>query len=121
MVKLPNITVKGITQKKFFGFIRKMFGRTYRRFFFYKVIGKYPKTSLVELNDGRAGFVMSVPDLDLDRPQIVVLRSKEGELLTHHDFVDLEIEQDLQISQVLDAQDIFGDDALDVFSNINAV
>ncbi len=86
---------------------------------FLKVMGKYPKSSLVQLNDGRAGFVMSVPEVDLERPQIAVLKNAEGEMLTHHDFVDLFVERDIQIKQVLDAQVVFGDDALDIFSTIN--
>ncbi|MDX2469400.1 MAG: HD domain-containing protein [SAR324 cluster bacterium] len=86
--------------------------------YFQKVIGKYPKSSLVELSDASMGFVMNVPELNLDRPQIVIVKNGAGELLQSNPMIDLEVEQDMSIAKALDATDEFGDDALDIFSNL---
>ena len=85
---------------------------------FYRIIGQYPIGSLVELNDGSLGFVISVPEKDLSRPQIVVVRNAKGEDLTHQHLVDLEDERDISITKDVDHVDIFGDDSMDVFTNL---
>ena len=88
--------------------------------YFQSVIGRYPISSLVQLSDERKAFVMSVPEHDLDRPEVVVVKNAQGEMLTHHDFLDLSVEQDISIAKALDAQDEFGDDALQIFGNLHA-
>ena len=64
------------------------------------------------------GFVMNVPELNLDRPQVVVVKNSAGELLKSNPMIDLEVNQDISIAKALDATDVFGDDALDVFSGL---
>ncbi len=85
---------------------------------FMAVMGKYPISSLVELNDGRQGFVMNVPEMELERPQVVVVKNAKGEFLTHHDFVDLALVREMSITKTLDAQEEYGDVALDIFANL---
>lgn len=88
---------------------------------FVNVLGKYPKSSLVKLSDGQLGFVMNVPQNKklLDRPQIAIVKNAAGEQLTHNDLLDLSVELDLSIDTELDAQDVFGEHALDVFSKLH--
>ncbi len=88
---------------------------------FLQVNGRYPKSSLVELSDDSIGFVMNVPKEDLERPQIVVVRNSAGEDLKNTPLIDLETQKDLSIVKDLDAQDVFGERALDIFLGINAV
>ncbi|MCG8338050.1 MAG: HD domain-containing protein [Proteobacteria bacterium] len=88
---------------------------------FLNVVGLFPKGSLVELNDRSIGFVMSTPRQDLKRPQVAIVRNPAGEDLTHHSLIDLEIEQDMSIINDLDIEETFGQDALNVFSNIRIV
>lgn len=88
---------------------------------FVNVLGKYPKSSLVELSDGQVGFVMNVPHdkTKLDRPQVAIVKNAAGEQLEHNDLLDLTVEQDIKIVTELDAQDVFGEHALDVFSKLH--
>ncbi|MBU3915077.1 hypothetical protein KKA14_06030, partial [bacterium] len=83
-------------------------------------MGLYPKGSLVELTNNALGFVVSVPKNgeDLERPIIAVVRNEYGEDLTHHDLVNLQEEKSLSISKDLDNQEIFGNNALEVFMSI---
>ena len=89
--------------------------------YFVQVMGKYPKSSLVKLSDGQVGFVMNVPrdKTKLDRPQVAIAQNAAGETLEHNDLVDLTVIQDLAIIGELDAQDVFGQHALDVFCKLN--
>lgn len=88
---------------------------------FMMVLGKYPKSSLVKLSDGSAGFVMDVPHDkgQLDRPQVAIALDASGERLTHNDLVDLQVVRDIEIVGELDAQDVFGQHAVDVFKELN--
>ena len=88
---------------------------------FLPIMGRYPKGSLVRLTDSSLGFVMNVPGpgVDLEKPLIAIIRSSQGETLTHHDIVDLAVERDIKISEDMDSQEIFGDKALDVFTSIS--
>jgi HD-GYP domain-containing protein (c-di-GMP phosphodiesterase class II) len=88
---------------------------------FLKVVGLYPKGSLVELNDKSVGFVMNTPKEDLKRPQVAIIRNPAGEDLEHHTWVDLEIEQDVFITKDLDIEEILGQNALNVFTSIQIV
>lgn len=88
---------------------------------FLKVVGLYPKGSLVELNDHTVGFVMNTPQSDLKRPQVAIVRNAAGEDLEHHTLIDLEIERDLSITKDLDIEETFGQDALNVFTSIQIV
>jgi HD-GYP domain-containing protein (c-di-GMP phosphodiesterase class II) len=85
---------------------------------FYQVMGRFPIGSLVQLNDGSQAFVTSVPEQDLNRPQVVIVKNAAGEDLTHQTFADLQVEKDLSIKKGLDNQAVFGEDLLDVFTNL---
>ncbi len=87
---------------------------------FVKVMGLYPIGSLVGLNDKTIGFVMNVPaeEEDMERPLIAVVRNAEGEDLQNHYLVDLLEEQDMLIDSDLDSQEVFGNNALKTFSEI---
>ncbi len=88
---------------------------------FLSVVGLYPKGSLVELNDNSVGFVMGTPKQDLKRPQVAIIKNSAGEDLTHHTLIDLELELDMSIIKDLDIEESFGQDALNVFTNIQIV
>lgn len=88
---------------------------------FLKVVGLFPKGSLVQLDDQSVGFVMSTPEEDLARPQIAIVRNARGEDLEHHTLVDLALEKDLSIKTDLDIEETFGKDALNIFTNIQIV
>jgi putative nucleotidyltransferase with HDIG domain len=87
---------------------------------FVREMGVYPKGSLVQLSDDSIGFVMNVPDenMDLNRPLVAVVRDSRGTDLTHHHLLDLHFEKDISIKQDVDRNDIFGDRAVDVFTHI---
>ena len=85
---------------------------------FVNVMGIYPKGSLVEMSDETIGFVMNVPEEDLERPEVVIFRGGDGKDLERPVLVDLAEEQDLEIEQDLDHYEILGDDAMDIFLQI---
>ncbi len=85
---------------------------------FLSVIGLYPKGSLVELSDKTIGFVTSVPQENLEKPQIAIVRNAEGEDLIQNSIIDLELEEDISIVKDLDIEETFGANALSVFSKI---
>lgn len=85
---------------------------------FMQVMGRYPISSLVQLNDDSLAFVINVPEEDLDRPCVVVVQNADGTEVTHHTLIDLREEQDVSIVKDLDHYEIFGDRALEVFTNI---
>ena len=85
---------------------------------FYQVMGRFPIGSLVQLNDGSQAFVTNVPDRDLSRPQVVIVRNAGGEDLTHQTFADLQVEQDISIKKGLDNHEVYGQDLFDVFTNL---
>ena len=87
---------------------------------FLKIMGMFPKGSLVELSNHSIGFVVSVPVNEGDplRPIIAVVRNEYGEDLEHHELVDLQESLDVSIIRDLDNQEVFGSNALDVFMGI---
>ncbi len=88
---------------------------------FLRVMGRYPKGSAVELNDGSQAFVISVPETDLDRPQVVIVRNAEGEDLKHHTFIDLTVEKDISITKELDNYETFGPEVVDIFTSLQVI
>ena len=64
-------------------------------------------------------FVIATPKEVPVRPQVVVVRSSEGEEITHHSLLDLQDEQDISIAKDVDVNSEFGDKALEVFFSIN--
>ena len=85
---------------------------------FVRSIGIYPKSSLLELSDKTLAFVVSVPKDDLERPQVIVFRDADGNDYEKPFFVDLMVERDLSVKQDLDHQDVLGDAALEIFTNL---
>lgn len=85
---------------------------------FMKVTGLYPIGSLVELSDKTSAFVLNVPEKDLARPRVAVVLDADGKEVKNNTLIDLEDEMDLSIVKDLDHYDIFGDRALEVFTQI---
>ncbi|MBU2514859.1 HD domain-containing protein [bacterium] len=87
---------------------------------FLKVMGLYPKGSVVELSNHSIGFVVSIPrdESDPERPIVAVVRNEYGEDLDHHELVDLQEALDISIAKDLDSLEVFGSNALDVFMGI---
>lgn len=86
---------------------------------FQQVMGLYPRGSFVKLSDGTQGFVMSVPQKEVLRPQVAIVINTDGEELEHHYLIDLAIEKDISISQDIDVREIFQERALEKFTNIS--
>jgi len=85
---------------------------------FVNVMGLYPKGSLVEMSDGTIGFVMNVPEDDLERPEVAIFRDADGNDYDHPSLIDLAENQDLEIEQDLDHYDVLGEDAMEIFLQI---
>lgn len=85
---------------------------------FVSVMGVYPKSSLVELSDKTIGFVMNVPDEDLERPEVVIFRDSEGNDIEKPQLIDLMDEPELEIEQDLDHYEVLGEDAMEIFLQI---
>ncbi|MCP4750287.1 MAG: HD domain-containing protein [Proteobacteria bacterium] len=85
---------------------------------FLLIMGHYPKGSLVQLNDGSLAFVVSVPEKEVLRPQVVRVRTAAGEDLQHHDFIDLQNDLDVSIVKDLDSRSVFEGKALDIIANL---
>ena len=90
---------------------------------FINAIGIYPRGSLVELSNGALAFVVSEPDLegelDLERPQVVVIKTADGkQIYDNHELIDLHIDQSLSIKNGKDSKEVFGKNALEIFTKI---
>lgn len=88
---------------------------------FLKVIGEYPVSSLVELTDKTLAFVVKSSEDNPANPQVVVIQDADGTWRHKHELLDLSDESEINIVRDLDAQDIFGDKALDTFTRIRLV
>lgn len=86
---------------------------------FLAVMGLYPKGSLVQLNDNSLAFVIDISGEDPEKPKVVVVRNAAGEDLKHNNLIDLTEEKDIVIAKDLDCLEVFGDDAIEIFSNID--
>jgi hypothetical protein len=71
------------------------------------------------LSDGTYGFVISVPNKNVLKPQVVVVRNASNQDLTKQYLIDLQIELDITISQDIDVNEIYGDKALEIFTNLS--
>ncbi len=85
---------------------------------FKQIIGLYPIGSLVELNDGSAAYVMNISQENSEKPQVVVVQNAEGKAVENHSLIDLQDEADTTIVKDLDAQEYFGEKALEMFTSI---
>ncbi len=88
---------------------------------FVKIMGRYPKGSAVELNDGSQAFVVSIPDTDLTRPQVVQVKNSKGEDIEHHTLIDLSVEKDMSIVKELDSYESFGENVIDLFVSLQVI
>ena len=90
---------------------------------FLNIMGEYPVGSLVVLSDDSIGFVMTVPGEgeDLTRPRVAVVRNAYGEDFEKHTLIDLQEEQDIFIKNDLDAAEVFGNQALKHFTDLQIV
>ncbi len=85
---------------------------------FVNAIGLYPKGGLVEMSDDTLGFVMNVPEEDLERPEVAIFRDANGENYAQPFLVDLAEEEELEISQDLDHYEVLGEEAIDIFLSL---
>jgi cyclic di-GMP phosphodiesterase len=88
---------------------------------FVKIMGQYPVSTLVELSDGSFAFVLKLSQEDTDKPQVVVVKDAQGVAKEKHEILDLSDEPEITIVKDLDAQDLFGDQALEMFTGIRFV
>ena len=82
------------------------------------VLGLYPLGSLVELSTGQQGFVMNIPEEDVERPLIAVIIDAKGGRITPAEMVDLEKDTEIKITKELDPVEVLGDTALDEFTSL---
>ena len=85
---------------------------------FLEVMGYYPVGSLVELEDGNMGFVLTLPKGDLKKPALAVVRDAQGNLLKEHRVVDLAADSTAKIVKEHDPYEIFGEEALNIFASL---
>jgi HD-GYP domain-containing protein (c-di-GMP phosphodiesterase class II) len=88
--------------------------------FFSQEMGVYPVGSMVELNDGSLGFVVNStePNRRPERPLVAVTRNQSGDDLTHPHLLDLHVERGFRIVRDVDYQSVYGDQAIEVFTNM---
>lgn len=86
---------------------------------FLKTMGIYPRGSLVELSEGSLGFVMNIPESDLERPSVAIVRNPDGGEVGHHTLIDLEEEKEIAIIKDLNPFEVLGEDVLNKFIKIN--
>jgi len=85
---------------------------------FRKALGWHPVGSLVKLNDGSQAFVVERASDKSNRPSVAVTRNSFDEELTHNTFFDLNIEKDIFITKGLDHFEIYGDQAINRFTQL---
>lgn len=76
---------------------------------FLKVMGLYPVGSMVRLSTGDVAFVFKTEDQELERPIVVVTENAQGEPLSANPVLDLQAEQDISITDIVDHYEHFGD------------
>lgn len=83
--------------------------------------GIYPVGSLVRLSTGDLAFVIKNERESLERPVIAIVENSQGELVGHHDLIDLMVQPELDIAEVVDHYkhyDKTEDHALNIFKSI---
>ena len=85
---------------------------------FRETLGWYPVGSLIQLTEGSQAFVIEDNFDNLDRPMVAVTRNSFDEELTHNTFIDLNTEKDIFIEKGLDPFLIYGDQAIDKFTQL---
>ncbi|MBI4084265.1 MAG: HD domain-containing protein [Candidatus Lambdaproteobacteria bacterium] len=85
-------------------------------------MGIYPVGSLVRLSTGELAFVLMIaPREHPDRPIVAAVETPGGELLTHHQPLDLMLHQDISVAEVVDHYEHYklaDDQAYKIFESI---
>ena len=90
--------------------------------YFIRAVGKYPLGSLLRLSNNCLGFVVHIaPAEDPEKPVVVVVENGQGELLSHHQLIDLIVEPDVTVVEVVDHYEYYNeseDQAYNIFRSI---
>ena len=85
-------------------------------------IGRFPLGSLLRLSTGYLAFVIALaPQNQPERPLVATIENPSGELTSHHQVVDLMLEEDISVVEVIDHYEHFSesdDQAYDIFRSI---
>jgi len=81
-------------------------------------LGWYPIGSLVKLNDGSQAFVVERSSERMNRPAVAVTRNSFDEDLTHNTYIDLSVEKDTFITRGLNHFEIYGNQAINRFAQM---
>ncbi|MCZ6730519.1 MAG: HD domain-containing protein [SAR324 cluster bacterium] len=84
--------------------------------------GIYPTGSLVRLSTGDLAFVVKNERKSLEQPVVVIVENADGELLTHHELLDLIVQPELSIAEFVDHYEYYSespDQTLQIFRSIN--
>ena len=85
-------------------------------------MGKYPVVSLVRLNTGDLAYVLMIaPKEHPERPVVSIIENAQGEMITHHEILDLMVEPDIYASEVVDHYEHYNeteDQAFRIFQSI---
>ena len=88
---------------------------------FRQVMGYFPISTLVSLNDGSMAFVMNVPKQDLLNPYVAIVQEADGTRPLENRLVNLALEENLSIEKDLDVREVFQEHAYEVFAELNIV
>ncbi len=88
---------------------------------FLRSVGIYPIGSLVRLSTDELAFVVRNEPEYLERPVVVVVETARGELISHHNLVDLVAESDLSVTEVVDHYKHYSDSADQAFDIFRSV
>ena len=85
---------------------------------FHRVIGDFPIGTLVKLSDQTTGFVVSVPESNLLKPRVVLVKDSKGHDLITNPLVDLKSQKNLHITQDLNTEKVLGKRSFEIFKQI---
>lgn len=90
---------------------------------FLKSMGKYPIGSLVRLTTGDLAFVLALAPFDVpERPIVAIVENASGEMLGSATIMDLMLDQDIQVTEVIDHYEHYADSedqAYQIFQSIS--
>ncbi|MCZ6557518.1 MAG: HD domain-containing protein [SAR324 cluster bacterium] len=85
-------------------------------------MGRYPVGSLLRLSTGELAFVLALAPEDYpDRPMVAVVENGQGELISHHNVLDLMLQEDVTVQEVVDHYEHYNeseDQAYRIFESI---
>jgi len=89
---------------------------------FLQSIGRYPVGSLLRLSTGDLGFVVTLAPKEFqDRPMVVVVENKAGEMIGTPQIVDLMLDKDITVEEVIDHYEHYNetdDQAYELFRSL---